>query len=329
MTTQKTNLKNRSILRIKYLFIAIISASAFLIFFYETPVIIEQMKSGLLLCSRVLIPSLFPFMVLSELLIYSKIDLLFEKALGNLFEKIFRVPKCGISALILGLICGFPIGTRISFSLYDQGKINEDELCHLLSFSNIQSSAFIINTVGVSLLGNKNAGIILLISQALSLIICGIIYPRIFVKSTSIPYANSYRHIRCEPMAIRITQAVKGSVLGILNICGFVLFFYVLCGITFDIGMRINLPNGILLTLCSMLEMSCGCVKAATLPAKHAFFVCALTLGFSGFCMHLQMLSLCKDAKIKYGRFFLSKILSATIAGIFAVTFNLIFKIFV
>lgn len=314
----------------KTLLISFFCVVAFVVFFIESPIIIERMKSGLNICAKTIIPSLFPYMVLSEVLISSGLDRLFDKTVGGAFEKIFKLPRRASSAFFLGLLCGFPVGTKISYSLYEKGKITNSELFHLLLISNIQSSAFIINTVGISLLGSKNAGVILYLSQIIALTVIGILYPR-FYPTGSDPSIIQIKEIRQERkgIALTFTSSVKSSTLGILIICGFVLFFYVLCGIMLDLGEKLGDLSIIALAISSMLEMSCGCIETAgALTSKYALLACSMILGFSGISLHFQIMSLCPDAKIKYGRFFVFKILSSIIAGICTVLLNLIFNIF-
>ena len=313
------------------LIIAFCGILAFAIFILEAPEISDRMRSGLRLCSNVIIPSLFPFMVLSELLIFTRIDRLFERLAGGIFSKIFKLPKCAISAFVLGILCGFPVGTKIAYSLYEKEKISLDDLNHLLVFCNIQSSAFIINTVGISMLSNKSAGVLLYISQVISLIIAGVIYPKFFPKNESKNTGNLLVNDRKnDGIATFFTSSVKSSVLGILTVCGFVLFFYVLCGIVTNFATRIGLSKVFSLSVCSMLEMSCACVEISnSLQVNTAFVAISSVLGFGGISLHFQIMSLCKDAKIKYGRYILFKILNAITSGIFAILLNLIFKIFV
>ncbi len=316
--------------RARIILFSLVGIIAFFIFFFETPVIIERMISTLSLCARVLIPTLFPFMVLSELILISGLDRLLDKIFGGALEKIFKLPASASSALILGLLCGFPVGTTISYSLYEKGKISYDVLIHLLLICNIQSSAFIINTVGLSMLGDKRAGFLLYASQIISLLVTGIVYPRIFhidrVKNTSINLSESGdRH----GIALKFTRSIKNSVISMLGICGFVLFFSVLCGIAFDIASRLNIPDIFTLTVCAALEMSCGCLEISRhLCGASALYACASVLAFSGMSLHFQIMSLCKSTHIKYARFFAVKIFSAIIASAAALLLNLIFKIF-
>ena len=178
MTAQSIDYKHSKI-KLKSAIITLATACAFAIFFVEADVIIERMKSGLELVGGVIIPTLFPYMVLSEIIILSGIGDLIERMLGDAFSRIFNLPKCCSSAFILGILCGFPVGTKIAYSLYEKGKITDAELLRLLMFCNIQSISFIVNTVGGSLLGSRSAGIALYVTQVISAIIVGLILSKI------------------------------------------------------------------------------------------------------------------------------------------------------
>lgn len=329
MTAQRTLNKRIILRRVRVGGIALLGFVLFGIFFVETPVIIKCAKDSLLICGRIIIPSLFPFMVISSLLLLFGIDRLFDKLFGKIFEKIFKAPREAISAFVLGVICGFPVGTQLSYSLYEEGKITDDELLHLLLFCNVQSTAFIINTVGTTLLGSRRAGAFIYLSQIVALTVLGIAYPRVF-KINKMGRAThlSIKSPRTS-LAVKLTRSVGGAVTGILSICGFLIFFSVLCGITFDISENLRLASAVPLALSSIAEMTSGCIRVSqSLPHKGAFVVSSMILAFSGLSLHFQIFSLCKEARINYGRFLICKICAAAVAGVCAVAFDFIFKIF-
>ena len=108
---------------------------------------IEYINRGLKLCVSTVIPSLFPFMVVSELIVAGG----FAESVGAFFKKparlLFGISGEGASAFLLGTLCGFPIGTRVAISLYERGRISREELSRLVCFSNNPSSAFVISAV--------------------------------------------------------------------------------------------------------------------------------------------------------------------------------------
>ena len=73
---------------------------------------IEFMQRALLLCTSSLIPTLFPFMVISEIMVRSGCGTLFARFPGKLFSRIFGISPNAATALIFGILCGFPVGAN-------------------------------------------------------------------------------------------------------------------------------------------------------------------------------------------------------------------------
>ena len=314
---------------LKVYILTVISIALFGVFFIEAPTVTRSARESLTVCYKTLIPSLFPFMVVSYIASIFKIDQLFSKLFGSIFEKIFKSPKAASSAFAIGIICGFPAGTKSLYSLYEKGEINNNSLMHLLLFCNIQSMPFIVNTVGGICLNNTKAGIFIYLSQIISLVTLGVLYPRIFPIKVSQQTISKDINTPPKNVSTRLTDSIKGSTLGILSICGFVVFFSTLSNVALDISSKIGIPSSIPLLCSFLLEMSGGCfIAAKEFPSPAALVACSSILAFSGFSMHFQIMSLCPNAKIKYSRFFAFKILQAVVAGIAALLFNIIFRIF-
>ena len=51
----------------------------------------------------------------------------------RLFEKLFKINGEGVGAFLLGLICGFPTGVRITKELFENGRISKDEFERLVA----------------------------------------------------------------------------------------------------------------------------------------------------------------------------------------------------
>ena len=83
---------------------------------------VSAARGGLELCGNVIIPSLFPFFVLSSLVV----ELGLSRYLGRLFQPImaplFRVNGACACALALGFVGGYPVGARTAITLYQNGQ---------------------------------------------------------------------------------------------------------------------------------------------------------------------------------------------------------------
>ena len=108
----------------------------------------EAAKSGLALCYNVIIPSLFPFFVLSSLVVELGLAGYLGRLLEGLMRPLFHVSGACASAFALGFIGGYPVGAKTAISLYENGMCTKTEAERLLAFCNNSGPAFILGVVG-------------------------------------------------------------------------------------------------------------------------------------------------------------------------------------
>ncbi len=103
--------------------------------------------NGLMLWFHTILPTLLPFLILSDLLIHSEKTEELLKKFHYFFKKVFFLSPYGGYAFCLGLFCGYPMGARITAELLKEHKISLEEAQYLLTFVNNASPAFIQNYV--------------------------------------------------------------------------------------------------------------------------------------------------------------------------------------
>lgn len=140
----------------------------------KTGIISKAVTDALFLCSSAVIPSLFPFLVFSSFI--AKTSLL-EK-LGALMSPITKAlfglsGNCG-PVILMSLIGGFPVGPHMAAELYKEQKISKKEAGLLCLFSINAGPAFVIGTVGYSMLGSIKAGVLLYTSMIISSLLLGL-----------------------------------------------------------------------------------------------------------------------------------------------------------
>jgi hypothetical protein len=101
------------------------SSFCFLLVLRNADAAVSYMGRGLSLCARTVIPSLFPFMVVSEMLVASGAGEALGRLFARLMRRVFGLSGAGASALFLGSMCGFPVGARTAVALLDQGAISK------------------------------------------------------------------------------------------------------------------------------------------------------------------------------------------------------------
>ncbi len=275
----------------------------------NSEIAIAQMAGGLKLCVTTVIPSLFPFMILSELIVASGA----ARAAGCLLRKPFRA-LFGIEgesgcAVLLGFCCGFPVGTRCALSLYDSGRIDREELSFLLTFSNNPSSAFLISAVGATLFGNRSFGIQLYLITLLSAALTGIVGNRLRRKKGGNRSPSETPIPAPRPQGISaFTDAVSSSALAMLRICAFVVFFSAFLGTLESLVCGLDLPETVSAVIVSFFEMTGGVSRSAVCPSPAAEAICAFAVGWSGLSVHFQMMSLCENRPVSFRPYFLAKL---------------------
>lgn len=293
----------------------VMSAVAMILTFRYSEEAISAMSAGMRLCVNTVIPSLFPFMVLSELLISSGAGELIGKYPCRPLSAVFGISPCGATALLTGFICGFPIGAKSAISLYEKGSISQSELEHICTFCNNPSSAFLIGAVGSSLFGSRLFGVLLYVTHLISSCIIGF-FGRIFFKREATNERYVQRTAQSEKRKGAVTSfidAVTDSASSMLFICAFVLFFSALVGVLGSFAESMALPESAAALMFGFFEMTGGVSAASALPLGAAIPIAAAITGWSGLSVHFQFVAICKEHRFALRPYFVSKIVCSAL----------------
>jgi sporulation integral membrane protein YlbJ len=101
-------------------------------------------REGMTLWLNTLIPTLLPFLILTGILLHNDgIERIFAP-LSPVWNRLFGLSANGAYVLLLGLLCGYPMGAKLASDLYSYGKIDKREAHYLLTFCNNASPSFLI-----------------------------------------------------------------------------------------------------------------------------------------------------------------------------------------
>ncbi len=301
MTIRKreSNSNSRFLSSVTILSFAVV-ASVFL-----SPMVNEFTKSGLSLCFSVVVGSVFPFMILTDI-IATKTHFENISPFRKLFEKLFNINGAAISAFIAGAVCGFPLGVKVATDLYKNGVITNEECERLIGFSNNTGPAFAISGIGVALLGSYTAGIVIYISMIISAIAVGFIFG---IRQTPSCNTRTQQEVRFD-----FITSLKKATLNTLNICGFVVIFSVIFGL-----FTLIVKNSIALTLISpFIEVSNGAktIAASSLSTELRIALSSFAVSFSGLSVHLQAKCFTSDSDISMKKYYKMKLLQGFLSFI-------------
>ena len=97
---------------------------------------LEYASTGLNLWLTKMVPTLLPFMILSGIMIRMDLTGSFVRLLHPLLHSLYGTSKNGSYTMIMGFLCGFPMGARIVGELYETGRLSREESSRLLCFCN-------------------------------------------------------------------------------------------------------------------------------------------------------------------------------------------------
>lgn len=191
----------------------------------DTAEVTQAVSDGIALCVGQVIPALFPFLVVSSLLIKLGFGQLVARVFGGWMEPLFHQSGIGGTALFLGLVGGYPMGPRTVAQLYQDGLLSQEQANRLLSFVNNSNPAFLISVLGVGVFGSRKLGLWLWVIHVLSALAVGVLLrpkkrPTKSVGRSKLPVDV--------PLSQAFVTSVTASLSAMGSICAFVVLFYVL-----------------------------------------------------------------------------------------------------
>ena len=290
---------------------------------------IAAMRDGLELCGNVIVPSLFPFFVLSSLVV----ELGLSRYLGKLMEPImaplFRVNGACSTALALGFLGGYPVGARTAINLYQSGQCSKTEAERMLAFCNNCGPAFILGAVGAGVFGSGQIGLLLYLGHLLASLVVGLLFR--FYRPQDGPRSGKRlgAQFQASRFPVAFTKSITGAMTSLINICAFILFFTVVIRILTLAGFfpgfghllaSLFAPFGLsqfwaerLLT--GLLELSSGVVSLTQGAIGGRLSMAAFMLGWAGVSVHCQVLAFLGDSGLSLRTYVVGKFLHGLLSA--------------
>ncbi|MFG6333574.1 MAG: hypothetical protein K1W28_17500 [Lachnospiraceae bacterium] len=135
----------------------IVPVIAFLVLLFSHPGdVASGCTRGLTLWYTAVLPSLLPFMIVSNLLVATGMFRYLNPFYAPVLKRIFRISEEGCYAAVVGFLCGFPMGAKVIGDLVQKRQISAAEGSYLLGFCNNVSPAFFLNYICLSKLGCRS-----------------------------------------------------------------------------------------------------------------------------------------------------------------------------
>lgn len=268
-----------------------------MLLFLRLDIIKKTAINTLSICFFRLVPSIFPFMVLSSILIQAGI---INYVLLSNKKTILGICKNVISIVFSSWISGYIVGPR-----YLCNKETDKNMTNYALLSSNAGVGFVVAFVGIALWNNIIFGILLYVIQILT---SSIIFKCANNENISFEY-------KAVPFFTAISNSIQNSTHTMLEICGFTTFFAIVRDVILALlDARVGIVTQ---AISSLLEITGGSISSinSTNVALCSFFT-GFTVGFGGLCMCFQTFSVCDKVKISKQVFILKKAIQGVVCGI-------------
>lgn len=298
----------------KWLHALVLLSAAVLLLIYPQAMA-TGISRGLSVCSSVIIPTLYPFMLLAGWLTDSPLCRQPGRLTCAATRWLFGLPGCCGPAIFVSLVGGYPAGALTIARLLEQGRIDRDEARRMTVFCVNAGPGFIISTVGAGLLGSIKAGVLLFLSHITVSLLLGVLLGR-----------GHHPSCKTEQLDMNSRRSVSALVTdtgkALLTMCGFILLsaaFLSLCeaaGIPSGVQQVLRLPaRQVSAALAAITEVSCGCIALAENQPLAPLWL-SLCLSWGGLSVHGQLTAILPSGTIDYPQFACWRILHGLLSGL-------------
>lgn len=289
---------------------ALAASAGMLILILDGKTALSGAAEGVELCLKTLIPSLFPFFVLSGVITDSlsgqNIPLL--RPLG----KLCRIPKGAEFLLGIGLLGGYPVGAQNIAQAYRSGSISKEDAERMIAFCNNAGPAFLFGILS-SAFSEFILPWLLWGIHILSAVAVGAVLPAVKQNTCS---AHQQKPLSATKLLERAIQVMA-------VVCGWVILFRM--ALTFlERWILWAFPETVRIAIAGLLELSNGCIQLQNAGSEGLqFLLAAVFLSLGGLCVTFQTLSVTRGLSLR--TYFQGKLLQTAISVFLALLAQMFF----
>ncbi|NLK74619.1 MAG: transporter [Clostridiales bacterium] len=291
-------------------------------------------SNGLLLWFHTILPTLLPFIILSNLMIRLNITRQISRLFYPVFHKLFDVTTNGCYPILIGFLSGIPMGAKSTSDLLKDDKITLEEGQFLLTLCNNASPMFIISYIGISQLKMPHLRYPLLVILYSSAIIAAILY-----RKTRRLYINKFNKkinaqslstpLNSRDLSIRfdfdiLDNSIMNGFEVITKIGGYIILFSILAQIVNKLYPLMGILKPVLMGL---LEITTGInqICNSDIDIKVKIVLISVLTSFGGLSGMAQTKSVMGDTRLSINNYFIVKIINAIITLILSILYVTLF----
>lgn len=279
---------NTIIKKLKYIVLTLI----LIVFILNIKVVINSTYDASVLFFKKIFITIFPFIILCDILIYFNYHLFIKRIFGKLINKIFNIDSNTSIIFILSVLTSHPSNAVYIKNLLDNKLIDIKTANRILIYTYFPSIAFVIGVIGISLYNSFKIGLLLWIICFINNIFIGL-----YLRKD-----NSYiESITNETKNISFFECFKLSIVKAINTSFIILGNLIVFTIIINLLVKyVSINSTILSILIGFLELTSGVISISKLsiPFNIKFALTSLILNFSSLSILFQSFSILSDYKI-------------------------------
>ncbi len=241
---------------------------------------------GVELCIKTVIPSLFPFFVLSNLIsgVYAGTRIRVLRP----FARICRIQEGMESILIPAFLGGYPVGAQTIAQGWRDGQLDRPEAERLLGFCNNAGPSFLFGMTAF-----------MFPQKWMAWLLWGIHITAAMITANLIP-GTSRESGMIPKKTISLPSALRSAITAMASVCGWVVFFRVMIAFL-DRWILWLFPKELQTVIIGMMELSNGCLSLHMISDVGVrFIICSGMLAFGGLCVMMQVASVAQGVSLKW-----------------------------
>lgn len=294
----------------------------FIIMFLFPSETFQGAAKGLLLWYNSVFPTLFPYMIISTLMIQTNTTSFIAKIFGPVLERVFHVSSNGVFAIVSGMLCGYPMGAKITAELIDSEKITPEEGAYLISFCNNISPMFMLNFVLMNGMNNTELIIPGMCIYLLSPVLCSYLFYSFFYKQKTYSQLKNtlFFHTSTSDFFHCLDISIMKSIHSIVQVGGYIILFSILITLL-DVLIHTNTIYKYLLI--SFFEITNGIIVLSkiSIPSEIQWILTLFISSFGGLCSVAQTSCVTKQTTISIKTYIIEKLITATVTSLLAILY--------
>lgn len=279
-------------------------------------IITTEILEALKVFINTLFPSIFPFFLVSDLLISYNFPITLNKYLKGVTKRIFHVEGASSFVIIMSMLSGFPSGAKYIKTLLDRKLIDIDEANYLITFTHFANPLFVL-TVTKGLFKSTRLSYIILICMYLSNLILGFIIRPKQIKNNK----KSLVPLKVPNFSTNLTSSIISSSKLLVIILGNTCFFYIVTGLITKLFHHNQLVT---ILINGFFDITRGITSLTNLSGFITLkAILILTfLAFGGININMQVASIISNSNIKYTNFLIGRLCQCAISIVIFLTIS-------